>query len=607
MPHIDHITEKDIRHIAGRVYAGRGDIYQREGRIHDCRQTERQLFGYCKGSGQATYETRIPLRQGQIAGARCTCPVGGWCKHAAALLFEWVRNPEAFARAGMIREKLEACSRDDLIDIIDRMLDRRPELSEFAELWASTAQPASPAEAYREHVDRSEIRRRARQVLSEFSGAPWDRGESVRLGDALGVLLEFGDRYGQSGRLADAAAIYAALLQALRDHYDDYDDESGRLRELLLITTGRLTAVFSQMTDPYPRSRVLPDLWDTWLFDNYFGGLGLIKPIEEALSKTLSEDEKQALLESLTEIIDDLDETDVDAEWERRQALSFALSLEESHLFPEKYLELRRQIGDLDQLVPALLDAGLVDEAVDHIVKAPGPNKVPFADLLVEYGHPSRAIEAMEAVAEARSQFPYGQRPHSRWLADFFIENHQYEQALPHALTVFEARHRASNFLEVRDLAKRVGRWEEMAQALTEQLLQEVPEELIKVYLHDGDDRRAIEIWDDIAPTLANTSPTALLIAEALRITYPSRAVDLFARAADELIERRGRTNYRTACQYLLEIRDVYYNTGHRHKWVELAIWLLDEYSNLPAFRDEMDKAGLLPDEGMGKEAPRQF
>ncbi len=603
MTELTTLTERDIRHLAGRAFAGRGDIYQRERRLYHCRRTDEQLFGYCRGNRPLPYEVFIFLEDEKIRGARCNCPVGGWCKHTAALLFEWVRRPDAFAEAASIHQKLSRCSREDLIEIIDQTLDRHPELSEFVDLWASTSHPASLRESYEEHVDRAEILYRAEKYLSQYTGEPWDRGAAVDLKAKFNNLILRGRRYAETRRLSDAAAVYAAILEALRQHYENYDDSGQELRDILVDATRRLTDVFRQFIDPFPRSRLLPDLWETWLFDNYFGNLGMMKPIEGALSESGFPSEKQAILSLLQDYTALLEEDPFGSDWERRQALRFALLLQRDVLPEEIHLERARRLGDLDYLIPVLLESGRVDEAVEEVLGTPGYGLERFAELFVDAGYPSRAIELMQAVAQKRVL--HTQRPYAEWLTDFFIHHRRPREALQYARAVFEARPTVQYFLTLRQLARELGFWEDIEEDIIDELYRQAPEELLEVHLHDGNNAVALALWSEIAEDYRPSSDIALRLADALRTTHPNMSAEIWAAAAEELIAARGRSNYRTACQYLAEIRDVYLQLGHLPRWNDLARWFLDRHDNLPAFKDEMHKAGLTPDERGGAKQTR--
>lgn len=93
------IEEGDVYAFFGRSYAASGDDYQKSGRVLTA-ILEREgllLSGLVRGSAEAPYQVSIKFSEdGDIAAAQkdCTCPIGGRCKHAAALLLEHIRTFE---------------------------------------------------------------------------------------------------------------------------------------------------------------------------------------------------------------------------------------------------------------------------------------------------------------------------------------------------------------------------------------------------------------------------------------------------------------------------------------------------------------------------------
>lgn len=59
-------------------------------------------------------------------------------------------------------------------------------------------------------------------------------------------------------------------------------------------------------------------------------------------------------------------------------------------------------------------------------------------------------------------------------------------------------------------------------------------------------------------------------VAKAAEETYPRRAIEIYQRYVDTLIEWRGRDNYRTASQYLLTIRSLYQKMDKSNEWAAI-------------------------------------
>lgn len=96
------IEEGDVYAFFGRSSAASGDDYQKSGRVLTAiLELEGLLLsGLVRGSADKPYQVSIKFSQdGDIAAAQkdCTCPIGGRCKHAAALLLEHIRTSESTA------------------------------------------------------------------------------------------------------------------------------------------------------------------------------------------------------------------------------------------------------------------------------------------------------------------------------------------------------------------------------------------------------------------------------------------------------------------------------------------------------------------------------
>jgi SWIM zinc finger len=94
--------ESDIRRcLPGSFEKGRP--YQRQGAVRDLRADKggQRLIASVKGTRVRPYHVFVDIEDSEPISlkARCSCPVGWNCKHAAAVLIEALRNPPAVAPA----------------------------------------------------------------------------------------------------------------------------------------------------------------------------------------------------------------------------------------------------------------------------------------------------------------------------------------------------------------------------------------------------------------------------------------------------------------------------------------------------------------------------
>lgn len=91
-------TDREIREFLGPRAAMRGAMYRDDGRVAlaSVRDGGRTVEGLVRGSEREPYRVEIELSRNE-SGLRClstcTCPIGGDCKHVAAVLFELAQRP----------------------------------------------------------------------------------------------------------------------------------------------------------------------------------------------------------------------------------------------------------------------------------------------------------------------------------------------------------------------------------------------------------------------------------------------------------------------------------------------------------------------------------
>jgi uncharacterized Zn finger protein len=93
------VTERDVYAFFGRTYASRGSSYQRHGAVRGATldSNQQKIFGQVKGTQTEPYEVEVALcgADGELFEAHCSCPMGGFCKHSAALVLHLIRTTNA--------------------------------------------------------------------------------------------------------------------------------------------------------------------------------------------------------------------------------------------------------------------------------------------------------------------------------------------------------------------------------------------------------------------------------------------------------------------------------------------------------------------------------
>lgn len=112
-------SQRQIYDHFGAVYAARGDVYERTDRVVEARfdNKTREISGWVQGTKKEPYKVKIiiSIDGKSIEITDCSCPMGGLCKHSAALLFRALRADDLtlvddYQRAKEDREAMDRLS-----------------------------------------------------------------------------------------------------------------------------------------------------------------------------------------------------------------------------------------------------------------------------------------------------------------------------------------------------------------------------------------------------------------------------------------------------------------------------------------------------------------
>jgi uncharacterized Zn finger protein len=211
MSTIPKITEQDIRGLIDAQSFQRGQNYFNSGAIFDARRQGMVLKGRCQGSRSQAYTVEVTFDNQDIVENDCSCPLGSYCKHVAALLLTWVHRPQEFIEQPEYDKLLEQYSKEELVTLIKKMLRRQPDLEMLLSTVSKPQEPVNP-QVYQRQVDN--ILRRA--------GHEW--GAAQEIADELDSLKETADNFVEQGAYAGAVTIYEVIVRALLDNIYDYED-----------------------------------------------------------------------------------------------------------------------------------------------------------------------------------------------------------------------------------------------------------------------------------------------------------------------------------------------------------------------------------------------
>ena len=96
------LTWADLEAWAGAKIVSRGTSYQKNGYVRDLSVTpEGGLLAWVRGSDK--YATTVSLEKRSLS-SDCTCPYGGTCKHAVAVVLEYLDQRKKNAKVPLADE-----------------------------------------------------------------------------------------------------------------------------------------------------------------------------------------------------------------------------------------------------------------------------------------------------------------------------------------------------------------------------------------------------------------------------------------------------------------------------------------------------------------------
>ncbi len=141
------IAEAAIHQRVSEEIFRRGEDYYRRGAVASLVRRGELLVAEVEGSDYLPY--RVSVRLGTGPGAQveadCTCPYriewGSWCKHIVATLLACLHEVEQETPQASVTALLEDLDREALVALIERLVEREPELAE----WIARTYPRGAA------------------------------------------------------------------------------------------------------------------------------------------------------------------------------------------------------------------------------------------------------------------------------------------------------------------------------------------------------------------------------------------------------------------------------------------------------------------------------
>ncbi len=594
MSNLPKLTVDYVRQWTDRGSFNRGRNYYNEGRILHPRLQGMKLKGQCWGSVPKPYRMEVTLNSSGIISGVCSCPVGYACKHTVALLLTWIHEPEAFTEEEELDTTLERFSKDELITLIKKMLDRAPEMEDLLQIQALS--DVSPTQTITPDV----VSQQVAQAMS--SGGYDDWGASYNISQTLFDIVALGDSYAGHEDWHNAATVYATAARAILDNYASVYDEEGEI----LMPVGECVVGLGQCLEALPdndaaREDILRAVFEVENWDLVQGGLGMTDEAYVVLVEQTTPNERAMVAEWVREVIPSRDLDNFSRSWRRQAYGRLLLDLEGEQLDEEAYLQLCRETDQIHKLVRRLLDLERVDEAADVARSAKDYDLFNMAPIFVEHDKEKIIYHLIKERAETSKDTRL-----KDWLKQYAQEHNNPEEVLALAQELFWMRPSVQGYQELCSAAQSLQRWDAVREATLKRLAENdrYTGLRIEIYLAEENVALALQTLKEARRASGQGSigyggywgydqPLHIRVAQAAESEYPDEAIEIYLHTVNRLIAARGRNNYATAAQYLLRVREIYNNSDKSAEFSQLIKKIREDNSRLPAMQDEFDKAGL--------------
>jgi len=582
MADLPELTESDVRNWTDERSYGRGTGYFEQGRIINPRLQGRTLKAGCIGSMPSPYSVEITLDDTGISTGHCSCPVGagGHCKHAVALLLTWIDDPEAFREVKETQSVLEGRSKAELIELVERMIARYPDLEALLELPIVVAGEEAPP------LNVETIRHQAASAFYDIDPGEWGAEDVV--GQQLDDLVDIGDAYAGRERWDDAAAVYRTVMETVLTRYGEVDDETGAMNEVVNRCVSGLGACLEATADPARREGLLRALFDVYRWDIDFGGIDMGYEAPDLLLERTSAEEKARVAGWVRDALPS--GSAWGSGWKRGAYGGFLLNLEAGVLDDEAYLRICRQTGRLTDLVDRLLALGRVEEAAAEVRNAADYDMLQAADVFVAHDR-----------GDLAEQFVRDRVPHSQdgrlpeWLKKRAQARGDVAAALRLAELLFWRSPSVEGYQEMKALAGSLHTWPDLRDTILARLNDENKYALLtSIHVAEGEVDAALASLERLQQKGGwSVRSLSIEVARAAEEARPEAAIGLYMQQVEVLIRARGRGSYAQAAGYLQRVRDMLVRLGAGEEWTHLIAALREHHRRLRALQDELNRAGL--------------
>jgi uncharacterized Zn finger protein len=248
------------------------------------------------------------------------------------------------------------------------------------------------------------------------------------------------------------------------------------------------------------------------------------------------------------------------------------------------------ELGTPEQQAFLRVKQGRFDEAVtiakEHFSELPGL-AIRFADALVEAGANEQAEAYLASLLDTRARSTY-----LTWLGHHAQQTGWLSAALAWWRQSMEQTPSLQTYQTLRQTARQLDMWPQVRQEVLAELEEKKAwSTLVEIAVDEKEAGRALELLPKLPGWHGHSYEVR--VAQVAERDHPQAALGIYRRRVKGLIKARGRGNYQEAARLLQRVRGIYQQQQDQASWEKYVTSLRHEHRNLPAFRDELNKAGL--------------
>ncbi|NTU65039.1 MAG: hypothetical protein HGB05_16980, partial [Chloroflexi bacterium] len=428
-----------------------------------------------------------------------------------------------------------------------------------------------------------------RQVRHAFAGAGAEWGYASAAVHELESVVDTGDKYAQHGDWLNAATVYETIMREVLDEYESVQDEEGDLSEIVNRCVVSLGKCLNAIDAPLRRQHIVRALFDVYLWDVEYGGIDMGYPARDLMLKQTTPGERQQIIGWAQKALPAGNEWSAD--WHRQVLGRLLLDLQKDTLDDEAYLAVCRETGRIEDLVDRLLKLNRLDEAIEAARRADDYTLLQLADIFVKH----RRTQAADQLIRARAPKSKDTRL-LEWLKKQAAKRGDKTEVLELTEQLFKATPSLEDYKQVRAAALACRRWEQVRPMLLAHLSEAKDYALLtEIYLLEKEIDAALESVEKVkyAWYAWGHETLSIQVAKAAEKDRPEAALHIYQTTVDQLINSRGRDNYKTAAHYLKRMRPLFQHLNQQDTWEALIAKLREKNRALRALKEELDKAGL--------------